>query len=234
MLGRTVAPALAAFLLATGAALASDPIRPDPQLTPGAVLTTDTARICRPGYAKSVRHVSPKTRRRAYAEYGIRRHSRGAYEIDHLISLELGGPNSIRNLWPQSFHTQPWNARVKDPLENFLHAEVCAGRIPIELAQREIAEDWIAAYRRYLGEPYGTAGRGTLARHPNFAGGDLRVPASPQRVQPWPETAARTSPRESVLSGKYAASTAPPGRSTRRGFSSRQSDKARLHAANRP
>jgi hypothetical protein len=49
--------------------------------------------------------------------------------------------------------TQPWNARVKDQLENFLHAEVCAGRIPIEQAQREIAQDWIAAYQKYLGEP---------------------------------------------------------------------------------
>ena len=62
------------------------------------------------------------------------------------------------NLWPESFRTQPWNARVKDQLENFLHAEVCAGRMPIEQAQREIAEDWIAAYQKYLGEP-------TLAPH---------------------------------------------------------------------
>ncbi len=153
MLARTAALALAALLLGTGAALAGDPIRPDPRLTPGAVLTADTARICQPGYAKSVRHVSPQTRRRVYAEYGIRRHPRGAYEIDHLISLELGGSNSIRNLWPQSFHTQPWNARVKDQLENFFHAEVCAGRIPIEQTQQEIAQDWIAAYQKYLGEP---------------------------------------------------------------------------------
>ncbi len=150
---KAIASALIALVFTATAGLADDPIRPDPQLTPGAVLTTDTARICQPGYAKSVRHVSPKTRRRAYAEYGIRRHPRGAYEIDHLISLELGGSNSIRNLWPQSFHTQPWNARVKDQLENFFHAEVFAGRIPIEQTQQEIAQDWIAAYQKYLGEP---------------------------------------------------------------------------------
>ena len=150
---RPLACALAALLLTTTAALAADPIRPDPQLTPGAVLTTDTAAICQPGYSKSVRHVTPETRRRVYAEYGIKRHPRGVYEVDHLISLELGGSNSIRNLWPESFRTQPWNARVKDQLENFLHAEVCAGRIPIEQAQREIAQDWIAAYQKYLGEP---------------------------------------------------------------------------------
>ena len=133
MIVKAVARSVAALLLTTTAALAADPIRPDPQLTPGAVLTTDTAAI--------------------YAEYGIKRHPRGAYEIDHLISLELGGSNSIRNLWPESFRIQPWNARVKDQLENFLHAEVCAGRMPIEQAQQEIAGDWIAAYQKYLGEP---------------------------------------------------------------------------------
>ncbi len=54
------------------------------------------------------------------------------------------------NLWPESWSTYPWNTAAK---ENFLRAEVCAGRMPIEQAQREIAEDWIAAYQRYLGEP---------------------------------------------------------------------------------
>ena len=115
-IAKAALPSLAALLLSSAAALADDPIRLDPQLTPGAMLTTDTARICRPGYTKTVRRVTPQTRRRVYAEYGIRRHPRGAYEIDHLISLELGGSNSIRNLWPQSFHTEPWNAQVKDRL----------------------------------------------------------------------------------------------------------------------
>ena len=73
---KAVAGALAALLLSTTAALADDPIRPNPQLTPGAVLTIDAAAICRPGYSKSVRHVSPETRRSVYAEYGIKRHPR--------------------------------------------------------------------------------------------------------------------------------------------------------------
>jgi hypothetical protein len=49
--------------------------------------------------------------------------------------------------------TTPWNAHVKDKLEDRLHGLVCAGKLPIEQAQREIATDWIAAYERYLGEP---------------------------------------------------------------------------------
>jgi hypothetical protein len=144
--------AAAAALASATPVLANDPIIPDPQLTPGAVLTTDTSAICQPGYTKSVRHTSGRLKGEVYREYGIDRRG-GHYEVDHLISLELGGADVRENLWPQSYDTQPWNASVKDQLENFLHAEVCAGRMPIEQAQREIATDWIATYRKYLGEP---------------------------------------------------------------------------------
>ena len=153
---KAIAPTLAALLFTATAALADDPIRPDPQLTPGAVLAANTATICRPGYAKSVRHTSGKLKAWVYREYGISRAHRaggGHYEIDHLIPISLGGADVVANLWPESWDTQPWNAQVKDRLENFLHAEVCAGRMPIEQAQREIAGDWIATYERYLGEP---------------------------------------------------------------------------------
>jgi hypothetical protein len=40
---------------------------------------------------------------------------------------------------------------VKDQLENFLHAQVCAGAIALDQAQQEIAKDWIASYRNRLG-----------------------------------------------------------------------------------
>lgn len=153
---RHVSSALFAIVFASIAfvqpAFCEDPIRPDPHLTPGAVLTTDTSRICTPGYAKSVRHTSGELKHLVYREYGIDPRE-GHYEVDHLISLELGGADVRANLWPESYDTEPWNAHVKDRLENFLHREVCEGRIPIGQAQREIATDWIGAYERYLGEP---------------------------------------------------------------------------------
>jgi hypothetical protein len=80
---------------------------------------------------------------------GITHHAAGEYEVDHLISLELGGSNDIKNLWPESYRTEPWNAHVKDKLEDRLHDLVCAGRISLAEAQRAIATDWIAAYRRF-------------------------------------------------------------------------------------
>ena len=63
---------------------------PDPKLTPGAVLTTDAAAICQPGYSRSVRHTPGSLKHRIYAEYGIDQKT-GRYEIDHLIPLGIGG-----------------------------------------------------------------------------------------------------------------------------------------------
>jgi hypothetical protein len=109
------------------AASRSPPLKPDPQLTPGATLEVTTSDICVPGYTRKVRCVPAAVRQQVYAAYGIQDHAPGAYEVDHLIPLELGGSNALKNLWPQSFQTQPWNAHVKDHLENELHRLVCAG-----------------------------------------------------------------------------------------------------------
>jgi hypothetical protein len=126
------------------------PYVPDPALTPGAVLEVTAADICVRGYSKRVRNVPAEIKREAYAIYGVRSHEPGEYEIDHLISLELGGSNSLKNLWPQSFRTHPWNAYVKDALENELHRRVCAGTIDLAKAQAAISHDWVSAYRIYV------------------------------------------------------------------------------------
>jgi hypothetical protein len=123
---------------------------PDPTLTPGAVMTMDAAVVCAPGYAKSVRHVPGSVKAKVYAKYGITSHRSGEYEVDHLISLELGDSNDIANLWPQSYWTEPWNAHVKDKLEDRLHELVCSGQLSLSEAQREISTDWIAACQRWF------------------------------------------------------------------------------------
>jgi hypothetical protein len=133
------------------------PIVPDPKLTPGDTFDVTAQDLCAPGYAKKVRNVPEEVRREVYREYGITSHGRGDYEVDHLISLELGGSNSIKNLWPESYRTSPWNARVKDRLENRLHELVCDGKIELKTARREIAANWIEAYKKYVSpNPPGT------------------------------------------------------------------------------
>ena len=66
--------------------------------------------------------------------------------MDYLITPELGGATTIRNLWPDHI-ISVWNAHVKDDLENRLHRMVCSGELDLATAQRDIAANWIAAYK---------------------------------------------------------------------------------------
>ena len=122
---------------------------PDPGCTPGARLkNVGRATVCRPGYAESVRNVSESTKDAVYRAYGMSRHFDGEDgEVDHLVSLELGGSNGRANLFPEAAP----GSDQKDRLENALHDEVCAGRISLRHAQHLIATDWVAAYRARFG-----------------------------------------------------------------------------------
>ena len=126
------------------------PYLPNRKRTPGAIFKQATREIvCVPGYTKRVRHVPVDMKKAVYNGYGIKHHAKGEYEVDHLVSLELGGSNDVTNLWPQPYHGQ-LNARDKDKLENEMHHRVCAGTIPLAQAQREISFDWVTAYHKYV------------------------------------------------------------------------------------
>ncbi len=120
---------------------------PDSACTPGAVFDVTRAQICEPGYSKSVRDVPTSVKDEVYAEYGIRSHSPGEYEVDHLISLELGGSNDVANLWPEPADPRP-GFHEKDQVENYLHQQVCDGVISLQQAQEQIAKDWLAVYKQ--------------------------------------------------------------------------------------
>jgi hypothetical protein len=121
---------------------------PDSACTPGAILSTGTkTAICQSGYASSVRNVPTSEKDQDYAEYGITHHSPGQYEVDHLVSLELGGSNDIANLWPELASPTP-GFHQKDQVENYLHDQVCSGAISLSDAQVEIATDWLSVYQR--------------------------------------------------------------------------------------
>ncbi len=134
---------------------------PDKTLTPGDVLDVTTADICSPGYTIKVREVPAAIKRAVYSAYRKKPIQRICCKIDHLIPLELGGSNRIRNLWPQEYGGA-WNAHDKDRLEARLHRLVCSGRLDLSVAQRAIADDWIAAYRMY--EPGALSGSGPSNR----------------------------------------------------------------------
>jgi hypothetical protein len=118
---------------------------PDPTITPGVVALTDTKTVCATGSTRDERHVSEAMKAASYAQYGAVKKAGVCCEVDHLISLELGGASDPKNLWPQPYSPKP-GAHEKDWLENELHKEVCSGKITLADAQKEIAADWYAAY----------------------------------------------------------------------------------------
>jgi hypothetical protein len=138
-------------------------VRPDPKVTPGDVFADAKADdVCAPGWAREHRNVSEADRERVYSEYpdsartclctgsGYGR----CCEVDHLIPLELGGSNDIKNLWPQPDMPKP-GAGEKDSLENVLHGLVCNGTLTLTDAQHCIASDWVKCWETYVVPRYG-------------------------------------------------------------------------------
>ena len=121
-------------------------ILPDSACSPGAILTTDPKVICVSGYTKTVRNVTESTKKKVFKEYGIPYTQHGNYEVDHIISLELGGSNDISNLYPESYLIKN-GARTKDIFENYLHKQICNGKMDVAEAQRQISSDWFTNYQ---------------------------------------------------------------------------------------
>jgi len=122
---------------------------PRSDLTPGAVRATTVADICR-AHLSGNGEVMPAVQRRVFTEYGMPNAEPRGYEVDYLITPALGGSDDIRNLWPQPYRGSPWNAYVKDALEDHLRGMVCSGQLDLATAQHEIAVNWIAAYKKYF------------------------------------------------------------------------------------
>jgi hypothetical protein len=128
---------------------------PDPNCTPGAINPTLTVDVLRdPNFRTAcVRsHATTESQKAStYALYGIPHPSNNTgasqtCELDHLISLELGGADTLDNIWPQC---GPSGATLsqrffkeKDGVENYLARLVKDGQIDLSEAQRGIATDW--------------------------------------------------------------------------------------------
>jgi hypothetical protein len=123
---------------------------PDRDLTPGATRRVTMSDVCSMPHEEVVGEVSATLRQKVFQEYGILDAHAGDYEVDYLIAPGLGGVEEIHNLWPEPYTSPTWNAHVKDALEEQLHEMVCAGKLDLATAQRDIASDWIAAYKKYF------------------------------------------------------------------------------------
>jgi hypothetical protein len=126
---------------------------PDRRCSPGAYYRGLTKRVlCSPSFhTGDVRSVPDAEKHAVERAYGLEVKRYGsALEIDHIVSLELGGSNDIANLFPERADAHP-GFRVKDALENKVHALVCSGAITLTAARHGIAENWQALYRRVFG-----------------------------------------------------------------------------------
>lgn len=124
-------------------------VLPDTKISPGDVAITDKSKLCPHANTKARRHVTKSEKVKVCAEYGIPASKCNGknYEIDHIVSLELGGSNSVANLFPQPWWPHP-AAHDKDKLENWTHKQVCDGKMSLSDAQQGIATDWFKLYQQ--------------------------------------------------------------------------------------
>jgi hypothetical protein len=128
---------------------------PDGRCSPGAYYSKLTGSvICSASFhTSSIRNVPQAEKYAVEREYGMAPRLYGStLEIDHIVSLELGGSNEIANLFPEKANARP-GYHVKDRLENRLHDLVCSGQMNLRSAQRQIAKNWQSLYSKV----YGTA-----------------------------------------------------------------------------
>jgi len=128
---------------------------PDPNCTPGAINPTLTIDVLqdprfRTGCVRE-KATTPAEKATTYALYGIPHppNNTGANqtcELDHLISLELGGADTLDNIWPQcgppGVSLSQRFFKEKDGVENYLAKMVKTSQMDLGEVQRGIATDW--------------------------------------------------------------------------------------------
>lgn len=132
------------------AAATSGLVLPRPDLTPGNARAITVDEVCGGRPLRLGPRVAPWVPRQVFESYGADFSRAADYELDFLVTPELGGTSDVSNLWPQPFRATPWNAHVKDELERLFQAKVCDGSMSLATAQEHLATDWIAAYKRFF------------------------------------------------------------------------------------
>jgi hypothetical protein len=128
---------------------------PDPNCTPGAINPTITVAVLKdPNFRTCCirdKVESELDKHIAYKWYGIAAPSRDegqdqVCELDHLVPLELGGGDSMDNIWPQcgpdAVTLNQRYFKQKDQVEFYLADHVKAGSMDLAKAQQAIAADY--------------------------------------------------------------------------------------------
>ena len=120
-----------------------------------AIRTIDTNSICTTK-TDTIRHVSERTKKDIYKRDGVPfgNHTglckgKDGCEVDHRISLEVGGSNNESNLMIQPYFGK-CNAHQKDSLENRLHRLMCDRKITVPDAQDYLYNHWEDGYKKFI------------------------------------------------------------------------------------
>lgn len=128
---------------------------PDPNCTPGAINPSYTLEVLKdPQFTtKCTRDqgTTAQDKYRAYRWYSMEHPPNNTgdkqiCELDHLVPLEIGGSDTLDNIWPQcgppGVPPDQRYFKLKDTVENYLAFEVLTGKMKLSGAQKGIAEDW--------------------------------------------------------------------------------------------
>jgi hypothetical protein len=117
---------------------------PNPKLTPGRVATSD----------KDRQGVTSAMEQKVFRRYHLPWTRRAEFKIDHLIPRELGGADTIDNLWPQKIRAKPYGSDRKELLAEVLLQKIREKKMTLVQAQEEIRRDWIDAFIDHVGMVY--------------------------------------------------------------------------------
>lgn len=131
------------FFLGTNAG-PQEALVPNAKLTPGRVAASD----------KDRQGVTVAMEQKVFRRYHLPWERRAEFKIDHLIPIELGGADTIDNLWPQKIRAKPYGADRKELLTAVLLQKIRAGKMTLAQAQEEIRRDWIDAFVDHIGLVY--------------------------------------------------------------------------------
>lgn len=135
-----------------GAPVASAPVEPlsgrfnsapRPEFTPGVLCTTSDKDFKEFRYPERIpyckRNFSTDEKKEVSRWYGVPWEEHSKYQYDHLLSLCLGGSNSLYNLWPMPYE----DARAKAKLE----FQLCERLKNAELTQAEAVKEELGWFK---------------------------------------------------------------------------------------
>jgi hypothetical protein len=122
---------------------------PNTKLTPGAVATTDTTKVCLLPDHLATTAISPTVQQQVFTAYRIKNPVvQAKYDIDYLVPIGLGGAPTTANMWPAALKGTGFFE--KDQLDHVMRDMVCHRQLSLRTAQRDLEHNWYVAWLKYV------------------------------------------------------------------------------------